>query len=43
MAGMGVITEHGRELKEMTDSYVNGCNGQLCPAAGGIAYTKALG
>ena len=31
---MGVITAHGRELKEMRDSYVNGCNGQVCPAAG---------
>ena len=38
-----MMLSQGRELKEMTGSYVNGCNGQVCQIAGGIAYAKALG
>ena len=43
MVGMGVITAQGGELKEMTGSYVNGRNGQVCQVAGGTAYAKAPG
>ena len=42
MVGMGIITAHGRELKETMGSYVNGCSDQVFQA-GGIAHAKAPG